>query len=208
MTTLLNGGTGSRRLQDAVSYAIGHRIRVEILAALHDMETASAIELAQVVHQPLSTVTHHVNELLKAGSIQVDRVERVRSVDQRFYRSLDPHFVSDEEWEVLAYEERQAMIGTNLQESIAESLSSFWSGELASDPRPFLSWSWFNVDAQGRSEIVEEQIRAWKRIRAIEREALARCAESGEEPVSVLVSSYSCRRFRTAERIPGAIDKP
>ena len=208
MTTTLKENAGGRGLQDAVSYALGHRIRIEILAALHDIDSASAIELARLVHQPLSTVTHHINELLKSGSIQIDRTERVRSVEQRFYRALDPHYVDNEEWEAMSFEERQGIAGANLQESVAESLSSFWSGNLASDPRPFICWSWFNVDLQGRLEIAAEQERAWKRIRAIERESAGRCAESGEEPHSVFVSAVSCKRSRTAMRPPDAYDKP
>jgi DNA-binding transcriptional ArsR family regulator len=208
MTTTLKEGGDGRGLKEAVSYAVGHRIRVEIIAALHDLESASAVELARLVHQPLSTVSHHVNELLRSGSIQIDRTEKVRSIEQRFYRALDPHFVSDEEWRKMPEEGRQAIIGANLQDSIAESLSSFWSGTFSSDPQPFLAWSWFNVDGKGRAEIAEEQARAWKRIRQIEVESNARCAEAGEEPSSVLVTAVSCMRSRTASRPPDAFDKP
>jgi DNA-binding transcriptional ArsR family regulator len=58
----------SRSFEEAVSYAVGHRIRVEIIVALHDLDTASAIELSRIVHQPLSTVTHHLRELASASS--------------------------------------------------------------------------------------------------------------------------------------------
>jgi hypothetical protein len=52
MASSAGEGGRSRSFQEAVSYAVGHRIRVEILATLHEREDASANELARIVHQP------------------------------------------------------------------------------------------------------------------------------------------------------------
>lgn len=200
MTTSANDGKGDRKIQDALSYAVGHRIRVEILAALHDLECASAAELARIVHQPLSTVTHHVDELLKSGSIRIERTEKVRSVDRRFFRVVNPIFFSDEELAAMSEEEREDVCRYILQSMTAEALAAFWAGKLIPDPRLFLAWSWFNVDEKGRAEIADEQLRSWRRIREAERRSADRCAVSGEEPFSVLVSSFSFHRSRTALR--------
>ncbi|HEX7279728.1 MAG TPA: helix-turn-helix domain-containing protein [Solirubrobacterales bacterium] len=200
-------GRGNRELQDAVSYAVGHRIRVEILAALHDLESASAADLARIVHQPLSTVTHHVDELLKSGSIRVERTEKVRSVDQRFFRVVNPIFLSDEELAAMPEEEQEDVCRYILQSMTAEALAAFWAGKLTPDPRLFLVWSWFNVDEEGRGEIADEQLRSWKRIREVERKSAARCASSGEKPFSVMVSSFSFHRSRNALRPSGASEE-
>jgi DNA-binding transcriptional ArsR family regulator len=205
MTSSVSDGSGDREIQDAVSYAIGHRIRVEILTVLHERADASAIELARIVRQPLSTVTHHVGALLKSGSIQVGRTEQVRSVEQRFYSLATPIYVSDEEWAELSETERQEVCRSLLQSIVAEALASFWAGKITADPRHFISWAWFNVDMQGREDIAEEQIRSWQRIGEIEKEAKARCTESGEEPFSVMVSSLSFERGRNA---PGPPPRP
>ena len=193
-------GQGNRELQDAVSYAVGHRIRVEMLVALHDLESASAAELARIVRQPLSTVTHHVDELLKSGSIRVDRTEKVRSVEQRFFRVVNPLFYSDEEMSALSDDEQADVCRFVLQSMTAEALAAFWAGKLFPDPRLFLVWSGFNVDEEGRAEFADEQLRSWQRIREAERRSAERCAASGEERFSVLVSSFSFRRARTALR--------
>jgi len=193
-----------REVPEAISYAVGHRIRVELLAALNDLESASAVELARVVRQPLSTITHHIGRLLEAGSIRVERTERVRSVEQRFYTVIDPIYVTDEEMAAMGAEEREQLLGLTLQQLVAEAFSSFWTGHLTSDPEVCVSWSWFNVDDQGRSDIAEEQLRSWRRIQEIERESQARCEASEERPFSVLVSSLGYKRSRTAERPPGA----
>jgi DNA-binding transcriptional ArsR family regulator len=205
MATSAKAGKRGREIQDAVSYAVGHRIRVEILTALHEKGSASAIELSRVVRQPLSTVTHHVGELLKSGSIRIERTEKVRSVDQRFYCLLNPVYVSDEDLAALSEEERQEIFRSILQSMMAEALASFWAGKFNADPRHFVSWAWFNVDAEGREQIAEEQDRSWRRIDEIEEEAAARCAESGESPFSVLVSSLGVERARTA---PGPPPRP
>lgn len=192
----------SRGFQDAVSYAVGHRIRVEILAALHEREDASASELARIVHQPLSTVTHHVEELLKAGSIAIARTEKVRSVRQHFYRAAPSVLLNEEEVAALPEEERQELCRMVLQGLTAEAMDAFWGGKLTSDLRACLIWSWLNVDQQGREEIAEEQTRSWERLCQIEADADARRAESGEENLSVFVSLLGFERCRNAPGPP------
>lgn len=204
----VSGGESNRTrgFQDAVSYAIGHRIRVEILAVLHERD-ASANELARSVGQPLSTVTHHVGELLKAGSIEIGRSEKVRSVNQHFYRVPGSDLISDEDMEAMSEEARQEISMMVLQGLTAEALAAFWNGRLTSDPRVCLLWSWFNVDGRGREEIADEQARSWQRICAIRDESDARRAESGEEAVSVLVSALGFERCRTAPGPPCRVDE-
>jgi DNA-binding transcriptional ArsR family regulator len=191
--------SGGRGRQEAVSYAVGHRIRVEILAALHE-GSASATELSRRVRQPLSTVTHHVDELLKSGSIRVQRTEKVRSVEQRFYAVAESRYVSDEEMREETEEQRQEGCQAILEAMMAELLAGFWAGKLTSDPRVFLTWTWFNVDARGREEIADEQLRSWQRLEEIAAEAATRCARSGEATTSVQVSSIG---FERAHSVPG-----
>lgn len=200
MGTQIEKTEGNRGFQDAVSYAVGHRIRVEIIAALHDLGTASAIELSRVVRQPLSTVTHHLTELLKSGSLIIDRTEKVKSVNQHFYAVINPVFLNDEEMQALPEEERLEVCRVILQSLMAEAMAAFWTGDLPRDPRLFLCWNWFNVDEKGRADIADEQARFWRRAREVEEEAKERCAESGEEPFSLIVTGLSFKRWRTAEK--------
>jgi DNA-binding transcriptional ArsR family regulator len=115
-------------VEEAISYAVGHRIRVEILASLNEA-VASASELAAAVHQPLSTVTHHIEELLKSGSIEVARTERVRNISQNFYRAVELPFFTDEEMEAMPPAARQEIYGVILQAVMAEALAAFWAGK-------------------------------------------------------------------------------
>lgn len=187
----------ARSIEEAVSYAVGHRVRIEVLAALNE-RSYSSVELARIVRQPLSTVTHHIEELLKAGSIEIAKTERVRNIEQNFYRSIELPYLSDEDMAAMPPAARQEVYGVILQASMAEALASLWAGKITDDPRAFAAWRWFNVDAQGREEIADELARGWRRLQEIEAGATARRAESGEEAQSIIVTSLGYPRSRTS----------
>jgi DNA-binding transcriptional ArsR family regulator len=191
--------TKSRSLEEAVSYAVGHRVRVEILAILNE-GTYSPDQLARMVQQPLSKVTHHIRELLDSRSIEIARVEGVqnRNVSQKFYRAVRTTFMSDEEMAALTREDRQELYGMALQSCMAEGLAALWAGKFADDPRVWLAWCWFNVDSEGREEIADELEASWQRLGNIEAKATSRRAESGEEAVSILVNTLGYERSRKA----------
>lgn len=192
--------TRERTVDQKVRFAFGHWVRVEVLCLLNE-GTYSAQELAKVMGCPLSTVSHHVEELLKDGSIEIARTKRVRNITQNFYRAAEIPFLSDADMEALDFDTRQEIYGLILSASVAEALASFSSGKISRDPRTVLAWSWFNVDQQGREEIASEQARSWERIRTIEAQAASRRARSGAEAKSIIVASFGferCRTFPTA----------
>lgn len=102
----------------------------------------------------------------------------------------------------MSEDEKQAIIGVILEAVIAEALASFDSRKMLEDPRIWLSWRWFNVDRRGRDDIADEQTRHWERVQEIEAEATERRADSGEEAVSVIVTSLGYIRSRTAVHPP------
>lgn len=194
-------GKGRRSVEETVSYAVGHRIRIEILAALHE-GPASSNELAKIVHQPLSTVSHHVDELHKSGSIEIARTEAVGNIAQNFYCVVRlPHY-TDEDIAEMTADERQVLAGLILQASMAEALASLWAGKLKNDPRVMLAWNRINLDALGREELADEQTRSWERIQEIEAKATTRRVESGEAAVTYVVTSLGYERSRTSAPAP------
>lgn len=192
-----------RSVEEAVSYALGHRIRIEILAALHE-RPYSSIELARLVRQPLSTVSHHIEELRKSGSIEIARTEQVRNIEQNFYRAQESTYTDDEGMAALPRAVRQELYGVTLRAAMAEAMASFWAGKIADDPRTFVAWTWFNVDQQGRDDIADEMARSWEAMQKIEAEAAARRLESGEEAQSIFVTSLGFPRSRTSPHPPCA----
>lgn len=201
MDPLISLGRGAREIEDAVSYALAHRTRVEIRAILNEGERSQE-ELARLIHKPSGRVGYHVRELLADGSIDLAYAKRVRNATRHYYRATEVPFYSDEEIAALPPKARQAHAGVALQAIMAEALAAFWANRMIHDPRLWLSWRWFNVDSQGRGDLADEQARSWAQVRNIEGEAVNRCAESGEATKSIIVSSLGYVRFRCSPSPP------
>jgi DNA-binding transcriptional ArsR family regulator len=190
-----------RSVEDAVAYAVAHRIRVEILGYLHE-GPRSPTKLADLMGYPLSTIEHHIKEMLASGSIELARVEQVRNTNEHFYRAVELPFFSDEEMSAMPEEARQEIYGLILQSSMAEAQAAFRAGKMSSDPRVWMAWRWFNLDACGRNDLADELARSWARIQEIEVESTGRRTKSGEEAVSIVVSIMGFERCRTSHTPP------
>jgi DNA-binding transcriptional ArsR family regulator len=194
-------GQRGKSIEEVVTYAVGHRIRVQVLVILSE-GVFSPDQIAQIIGEPTNKVSHHVKELLDAGSIEVAKTEQVRNTLQHYYRAVEMPYYSDEEMAAMTPGQRQVTYGLVLQQIMAEAMAAFWAGKLIDDPRVWLGQRWFNVDAQGREEIADEQARSWERVLEIEAEAINRCAKSGEEPTSVIVAQMGFKRERTGPTPP------
>jgi DNA-binding transcriptional ArsR family regulator len=183
-----------RSVEEAVSYAVGHRIRIEVLGLLNE-EVRSPSELAKLTRQPITTISHHIKELVNSGCIELARIEKVRNADQHFYRAVELPFISDEEAESLPFETRQQYAAVILQAIMAEGLAALWAGKLSSDPVRMM-WRWFNLDAEGRQELADEQRESWERIVEIETRSANRSAESGEATTSTIAVALGFERFK------------
>jgi DNA-binding transcriptional ArsR family regulator len=195
-----------RTVEEAVSYGVGSRVRIEILCILNE-GTRSASELARLIHLPLTTISHHIREMANSKCIEVARVEKVRNADQHFYRAVELPFVSDEEAAKMSpemFQEHAAMI---LQAITAEGLGSLWAGKMNKDPSLRMMWQWFNLDAQGRQELADEQRESWERLIEIEARATNRRAESGEKPVTHIAATMGFLRSRPVGSTAAAMQR-
>ena len=202
LNALRRMGTGERGIEETVSYAVGHRIRIEILAALHE-GPESATGLAGIIGQPLSTITHHIEQLLVDGSIEVAWSKPIRTnMTQNFYRVVELPEFSIEEVETMSSAERQALFALIVQAATAEALASLWAGRMLFDPHIVLAWDRFNLDGQGREALAEEQNESWERVKSIAGDSANRMAESGEKGVTYVVTSFGYQRCRTSAPPP------
>lgn len=197
-------GKGARGVEEAVSYSLGNRIRIEIRAALHE-GPATASRLAKIVREPPSTVDHHIKEMLKDGSIDIAKTVKVGNLDQHYYCVVRLPYFSDEDVAAMTPDERQGLAGLILQASMAEALASLWAGKLHSDPRAMLAWNRINLDKQGREELADEDAESWHRKHEIEARSANRRAETGEPGVTYVITSLSYERSRTSA--PDPLDK-
>ena len=195
-----------RSVEEAVSYSVGHRIRIEILCILNE-GTHSASELSRLIHQPLTTIGHHIKELVDSRCIELARVEKVRNTDQHFYRAIELPFITDEEAEALPAEVKQEYAALILQTITAEGLGALWAGKMNADPAVRMMWRWFNLDAQGRQELADEQRESWERIVDIEARSTNRRAESGEEAVTLIATTMGFERSRPIGQASPAVHR-
>lgn len=188
-----------RSVEDAVAYAVAHGIRVDILCYLNE-RSRSPTELGQLMKLPLSTIEHHVKELLASSSIELERIEKVRNTNEHFYRAIEMPFYTDEEIWAMPQATRQEIYGLILQASMAEALSAFRAEKISQDRRAWMAWRWFNLDSKGRDDMADENERSWRRRLEIEAESTERSLETGEEPESVIVTLLTYLRCRTMSR--------
>jgi DNA-binding transcriptional ArsR family regulator len=194
-------GQRGKAIEERVSYAISHRTRVYILMLLNEA-TYDVDQIAEVVGESRDNVRYHIKELLDAGAIELAKVERVRNSKKFFYRTVEMPNYSEEELAEMAPQERQEIIGSTIQNMVAEMLSSFWARRMERYSKLWLGWRWFNLDAQGREDLAQEQERFWARVGDIEAEATNRRAQSGEEPCSMIVGLMGFPRERAAIQAP------
>lgn len=187
-----------KRIEDAVQYALAHKIRVAILILLNEASYTVA-EIAELIDISTSNVSNHIRRMLEDGSIEVARVEERRGTNIHWYRAVELPYYSKEETEALTEMERQVTAGLVVQSGLAEVMAALFKGFLA-DVRTILSWDWYNVDRQGRDDLEAENLRHLERVREIECESINRCAESGEETTPIIVSLFAFVRARKPRR--------
>lgn len=201
-------GQRGKSIEEVVSYALGHRIRIEILALLNE-GTYTPDELAKLMGEPLGKVTHHISELADGGAIELAKTEPVRNATRHYYRAVAQPYVSEEEAARMPQQQRQIIVGLILQSVMAESMSAFWAGNMINDPEhTMLAWRWFNVDQQGKREITDELADSWRRIQDIEARSAARRGQSGEDPVSMIVALQGFQRSRSSLSDPPPAGNP
>jgi len=193
--TAKRSGQQGKSIEEVLAYAVSHRTRVQVLTVLSE-GVYSPDEIARIIGEPTGRVSHHIKEMLDAGSIELAKTQRVRNAVQHFYRAIEMPFYSDEDVAAMTPQQRQVTYGLVLQTILSEVMAAFWAGKLVSDPRVWLTSCWFNVDQLGREEIADEQGRSWERMREIEASAISRSAESGEETFSVMVQQLGFLRER------------
>jgi len=194
-------GRGSRGLEESVSYSLGHQIRIEIRAALHE-GPAPAAQLAKLLRRPLNTVEYHLKGLLDDGSIVIARTEKVGNLDRYYYAVVELPYFTDHEVAAMRVEDRQALYAMIAQAATAEVLASLWAQKIAYDRRAMLAWNRINLDKQGRDELADEDASSWCRKEEIETRSANRRAETGEVGKTYIITSFSYERSRAAPPEP------
>jgi len=194
---------GGKRIEEVTSRGLSHRIKIEILAILHD-GPASTTQLARFLRQGESKVWNHIQALLKDGSIEEAGYIEDRNHKIVHYRQVELPFFSDEAIAAMSPEERQITAALILQASAAEALASLWAGKMHSDPRVWLAWEPICLSARGREKLADELQRNWEAMQEIAAEDVNHRAETGDDGLMMIIATFGYQRARCAPHEPAA----
>ncbi len=196
---------GTRTVEEAVHFGVAHRVRAEILAALHD-GPASRSQLAEILKLPRQKLRYHLAELQKDGSIELSEWRSVGNLQEAVYRACRRAFYSEDDWASMSVAERQAISALILQSTWAEALSSLWAGKFHSDPQVAVIWNRIPLDTVGRRELAAEQKRSWERLCDIEAGSATRRISNGAPGRSYVVASLGFERSRSTPPEPQPLE--
>ncbi|HET7416089.1 MAG TPA: winged helix-turn-helix domain-containing protein [Solirubrobacterales bacterium] len=194
-----------KRIEEAVQYALAHKIRLEILVILNEGCFTNA-EIAELLGLEAKYISNHVLRMLEDGSIEIAKQEQRRGTMVYWYRAVELPEYSKEEAEGLTEMELQLIAGVVVQSATAELMAALNKGTLAS-ARAILSWDLYSVDSQGRTDIEVEVERHLERLKEIQCESVNRVAVSKGNTTSMIVSAFAFERAREILR-PLLVTKP
>jgi hypothetical protein len=170
-----------------------HPVRVRIL------EIANAREISPIAFvsgemwpegvsfgsraQALSYVSYHFRELERAGCIRLVATRPCRGATEHLYRGVEDAFYSDEDFERIPEPERGALSRAGLQGLMSRADGALLAGTFDSRTNRHLSVVPMALDEQGWQEMVALMAGCLEGAMQIRREAEARLARNGEEPV-------------------------
>lgn len=142
----------ARDADEAVVYATAHRIRVEALSIMNDGK-ASPNDIAEFLDEDLSTVSHHIRELFRDGSIESAGTVKRRNATEHFYRAVVLPYISSEEYAAMEPAKRREIAGLIVQAIMAETLAALRLGKMQGEREPWLTWQGVLVDEEGEQEV-------------------------------------------------------
>lgn len=204
----------TRLPDDAPSYAVGHRIRLEALITLHERES-SAADIAEVLGEDVRVVTNHLRDLYDAGCIEFVGHKGEGNIRRAVYRAVTRPLISDEEYEEMPLDARHEINGVALQWILAECLSSYRNDKMDRDEALCLITDAPLLDAEGRIELrdlltaswsgeSEDALDALKSAQEIAARAANRMTKSGEAGTTVVVTLMAFERGRVADPTTGS----
>jgi DNA-binding transcriptional ArsR family regulator len=198
-------GEDQRRVEEVLARGFSHRVKIEILAALHE-GPASASQLARIIREDPNRLGHHLKALLTDGSIEVAFHVPKGNHNVAYYRPIAPTAITDEEAADMTPEEKQVMAALILQASQAEALAALWAGKLVDDP-VHLAWQPITLSERGSKALIEELLESWDRVQEIAAEDVNHRARTGEEGKRMIVATFGYERGRSGPHEP-LMDRP
>lgn len=185
-----------RQPVEAMTHAINHWIRVEILAIFHE-GSYSAGEVADMISGvDVKSVTGHIHDLYDSGCIEFAGTKMIGGFARPVYRAIAMPVVTPEVYRSMALPDRHDLNGAVTQAILTETVSSYAAGKMDEDEELYLVWDAPYLDVQGEREMHEHLADSYERAKKIHAKAANRMAESGEKGHTKVVGFLGYRRGR------------
>jgi DNA-binding transcriptional ArsR family regulator len=181
---------------EAVSHTLAHPIRVDILTVLHE-GPASPKQLSEELKEPLSKITHHLNEMKETAAIEIAFTNQVGNVDQHFYRPISAASYEPGELAQMSPEEHQGLSRIIVQSIAAELLAALRLGKLSGDQYAATAWDRLSLDEMGYRALNDNVRDFFDRYYEIAAEAAERMANTGEPGKTYIAAAVGFERSRS-----------
>lgn len=185
----------TRQPVEAMTHALDHWIRVEIIAILHE-GCFSAGEIASMIGDNVKKVTGHIHDLYESGCIEFAGTKMIGGFARPVYRAIVLAETTPEVYRSMSIPDRHDLNGAITQAILAETVSSYAAGKMDEDEDLYLVWDAQYLDAQGEREMHDHMADRYKGAKEIQARAANRMAKSGEEGHTKVVAFLSYRRRR------------
>lgn len=157
--------------------ALGHPLRVRILAALNE-RTTSPSDLAEELDVSLSDVSYHVRELLRFEQIELVRTAPRRGAVEHYYRGVRRAMIPTGAWSRLPASVQQTIAGDTFQLIMGDAAKALEADAYSKRPDSHISWTPLTLDEEGWGELTEVLQEALDRVLDVQTRAAGRLAES------------------------------
>lgn len=177
--------------------SIAHPTRMRILTLLNQ-KTASPVELADELAEPLGNVSYHVRILLDLGSIELVNTVPRRGALEHYYRAVERPWFKATDWQRLPASTRRSVSDTVLKQVWKEIGDTTKEGLFDARSDRHLSHTSLLLDEQGWEQVRDLLDDTLRRVREIQTEAAARLADEGSQassiPSAVVFMHYETQR--------------
>jgi DNA-binding transcriptional ArsR family regulator len=176
--------------------ALGHGLRVEILAILND-RLASPSELAKELDEGLSQVSYHVKVLKDFEMIEMVKTEPRRGAVEHFYKANEKVFISSEELKLMP-KSAQAGVWAPVMADIERDVStSLETGAFAKRPDFVVGRDVKILDGRAREDAEKLAAEFFKRFEKLEADS-ARRRRSGKGDGEEIATTAAVLVFESA----------
>lgn len=174
------------RLDPALTKALGHELRVEILERLQG-QVESPAQIAKETGATIGLVAYHVNVLIECGCLDLVRTQQRRGAAEHFYRAKPGAFIGSPEWRKVPRSVLGGVSSPTLQAFFDKAIAALEAGTLDGPKDTVLTCAAITVDQVGWAQAGEVLNAAFDQLRAVHDQSRERLALTGEDGSQMIV---------------------